>query len=153
MQCPIDQTPLSLRTVEGKSLHLCTQCNGHFLTADAIAELRANAAIQIHLHEKQSFRVSRRDGLSLLSPCHAVSMHTLFFRGVEIDVCPQCYAVWLDSDELQRVLQQVKFSKVEDLSGVAATKPEFETSVAKGDGLDVIEVIADLVEAVASFVD
>lgn len=153
LQCPIDHKELQQRENAGRDFYYCAQCHGHYVPAELFPEARAASAVQLHLQQKQAFSVLRRDGMTLSSPCHAKTMQTLFFRGVEIDVCPECLGLWLDEGELQKIKEQVSAAKKEDLSDIPSEKPTVVAGSTQPASYDALDAVVDVVDIFSWFAD
>ncbi len=153
MQCPIDRVELQQREISGRNVFSCAQCHGHYVPAELFPEARAASAVQLHLQQKQAFSVLRRDGLTLISPCHAKTMQTLFFRGIEIDVCPECLGLWLDDGELQKIKEQVSVAKKENLSDLPVEKPTVVAGSAQSASYDALDAVVEVVDIFSWFAD
>lgn len=110
--------------------------------------------MQLHSrHKAAHVEVLRSDGKTLDCPCHEQGMQTLFFKGVEIEVCPTCRGIWLDQVELQKISELAQTTKVEDLSGIPQEKARNVAGSDRSDGLDFSQGLAEFVVDIFRFID
>lgn len=113
MQCPIGHGDLTTREIFGVVVHECPACRGLFFEKGELEE--ATEAIEPDLdwvdfdiwkHQDQ-FQLSAatnrcpRDGAQMATAKYGEP-------AIEIDVCPQCHAVWLDKGEFEKVIQSLE---------------------------------------------
>jgi Zn-finger nucleic acid-binding protein len=154
MYCPIDGTTLTATSFGSKHLHRCNRCFGCFVAADTFAEVRAASAMQLHSrHRAEHVEVLRSDGKTLDCPCHKQGMQTIFFKGVEIEVCPTCRGIWLDQGELQKISELAQATKVEDLSGIPQEKARNVAGSDSSDSFDVFSGLAEFIVDIVKLVD
>ena len=92
--------PLSAPLRELRELE-CENCYGALLTAASVDRL-AGECLNLtpeQLHSLQTFVPQK----PLACPCCGEGMALLTLRGVPLDYCPGCIAVWFDDGELSRV--------------------------------------------------
>ena len=122
LRCPRSATHLSRLRIGGVDTDVCEDCGGVWLDRLELEKFDQSGsafgdALVAHLRQ---FPPALMDhSLRLRCPHHteAVMLRRDYSRDVpvEIDVCPQCGGVWLDSDELEQI-RQLKFTS----SGSAA---------------------------------
>jgi Zn-finger nucleic acid-binding protein len=94
LACPLDQTPLTYRTLGRFHLPQCATCSGLWLP-----QTLTGPAIGARVHipptfQRRTTRACPEDG-SLLVP--------LLLRNISVDVCALCGGIWLDAGEWERV--------------------------------------------------
>lgn len=102
-ECPVDWSPLKkekrqsfLRTVE---VDVCPKCQGVFLDEKEVAELTGSH----RLHELLSKYAGLHSNVQVLCPNCGGLMEAEDAGNVRVDVCLDCFGVWLDAGELERL--------------------------------------------------
>lgn len=101
MNCPRDGSPLDGSKLRGVPVDVCSYCNGIWLDASELSQLHG-------LPEDLTSAVPAPCPQPLTCPSCASAMERFYFsqeQRVEVDRCPSCGGVWLDTDELKAVLQ------------------------------------------------
>jgi len=119
MLCPADDTPLAASASNGYEVHRCPQCLGVAVAGNVLPAVRAYAALELHKQPDQPAHVRPcpRDGKM---------MKSLRFKGVSMDVCPECRGLWLEAGQLPRLLEVTRPAGPVDLGRLAAGKPLME---------------------------
>jgi uncharacterized protein len=109
MQCPACENPLTQMEAGGVSVDICKGgCGGiwfdnyEFQKFDEPHESAGQALLEINTKPGRPDTDPRR----LCQKCSGIPLSRHFMsvmRKVEIDECPQCGGVWLDSGELRRI--------------------------------------------------
>ncbi|MBI3926149.1 MAG: zf-TFIIB domain-containing protein [Armatimonadetes bacterium] len=103
MKCPRDGGALAPHTLKKVEMDYCSYCEGAWLDAGELARL--------HGLETDLLPGASLGGLPqnpLLCPRCEVGMsrgEVVGSERVELDICPQCHGIWLDTNELKTVLQ------------------------------------------------
>jgi ribosomal protein L31 len=93
LRCPRDAQMLVQYTYENKSLWRCDVCSGALVYSESVASN--------HLHP-----ITRRAqwDREIQCPSDSTKMHGFRYRNVTLDVCFSCHGVWLDGDEIKKIL-------------------------------------------------
>jgi len=76
-----------------------------------LREVRAFAALEMHKQQGVS-------AAALACPVDGQTTKALSYKGVALCACPQCYGLWLDAEQLTRLLALVAPPTVPDLSRI-----------------------------------
>jgi len=110
LKCPRNSTPLARLRVGGVDTDVCEDCGGLWLDRFELARFDHPAsafgeALTAHLDQFPSAVIDH--SVRLHCPRHpaAVMLRRVYSREVpvEIDECPDCGGVWLDTDELAQI--------------------------------------------------
>ena len=110
LRCPRSSTPLRPLRIGGVSTDICEDCGGIWLDRLELARFEDPSsafgdALVAHLSQFPPALVDH--SVRLQCPHHpdVVMLRRRFSTAipVEIDVCPHCGGVWLDSDELAQI--------------------------------------------------
>ena len=112
MLCPADDTPLAASASSGYEVHRCPQCLGVAVAGNVLPAVRAHAALELHKQPDQPAHVRPcpRDGKM---------MKSLRFKGVSMDVCPECRGLWLEAGKLPRLLDLAQVARPVNLGRLA----------------------------------
>ena len=104
--CPKDNTPLRKQKLGKFEGEVCPTCDGTWLRFDIVKGLYEST----YIHAPSKFYHDEKPDLDYISwdsEFHCPSDEALFrtykFRGVEIDICPLCKGLWLDTGEIERL--------------------------------------------------
>lgn len=109
MNCPKCQVALHKKTIQGIEVDECGQCEGLWLQRDELRQVKDKIDsdlnwmdFEIWKHPEKFKTKSER----IKCPHCGDSMHVLEYGDtkVEIDYCSQCESVWLDKNELQKII-------------------------------------------------
>ncbi len=159
MQCPLDETSLQSEVLGSRVIHRCAKCFGIFLPGTLFKEIKAAAVLEFH---KQELHVRPKLSAPTLSrincPNDSNAMKTLTFKGVEIEVCPICFSLWLDQGELGKITLQINISKEVNLSKIGANlgtigdhKIDLSDIDSIGDIFDLFSPIANMIGSISDF--
>lgn len=103
MKCPRDSTALSHEPFGIKAVVRCGKCAGVFVPARTVNELYGFARISSH-----HYATVGGEPKETRLPCPDDGRHMLQvrYKGIEIDVCPYCHGIWLDGDEVSKILRK-----------------------------------------------
>jgi Zn-finger nucleic acid-binding protein len=155
MYCPVDQSRLHEKLVEGLSSHRCQLCHGIFIPGDFFRQVKAQAALQVH---REIAGNTPNLNTPRLCPKRCSTMMLMHIKGIEIDVCPHCDGIWLDSGELEKMILQFGLPKkhvLEKLDNKLATIESMQLKPVKTrksnlDSVNAIDVI-DLASGLFNF--
>lgn len=110
MRCPRSSHPLTRLRVGGIDTDVCEECGGLWLDRIELARFQDRDSVfgdALVAHLKQ-FPPTLIDHTTRLNCPHHTSVVMLRRKfspevPVEIDECPQCGGIWLDSDELAQI--------------------------------------------------
>ena len=112
MNCPRCATTLVARTVGDVEIDECPSCHGRWLEAGSLRQLKDDADpdlvwmdVELWKHPER-FEVTTR---AISCPRCDVPLAAVEYgdTGVTVDFCPQCRGVWLDEDELGRIIHRL----------------------------------------------
>jgi len=102
-ECPQDWTPL--RKEMRRSFHhnaevdVCPKCQGLFLDKKEVEALTGSHS----LHELLTKYTGLNSDVQILCPNCGGLMESMDAGNVRVDVCLDCFGVWLDAGELERL--------------------------------------------------
>lgn len=152
MRCPIDHSDLYEKTFSDALTHRCASCHGVFLPGKLFRDVMAQAAMRAHqVANSKTTEVSKHQRFC---PANCRAMMTLTVKGIEIEVCPGCMGIWLDSGELEKMILQYGMPGKQALDKIGVSlgevKQQSNKDTNKGnlaenvDVFDVVEIAADL---------
>ena len=143
-RCPRDGQLLDRHAVDDLHYLACAQCHGLWVPNDqlyAIA-LRVSGGAPAPRSRQRRPPESIREGTARCLCAGGPLMTNLQAKGVSLDHCLACGAVWLDGGEFQRVLQH--YTGI--ASARAAEGPGIWSNI--GDGLAVLEPLEPIGELI-----
>ena len=149
MLCPVDDSQLKVGSSRGHQIYHCRQCLGGLLNGNALREVRAYAALE--LHKQQGEATSVRP-----CPTDGKAMRSLEYKGVAMRVCPQCFGLWLDAAQLSRLLELASPPTQANLSKIGQSLTTMPRSSAPGRLEElghIVEFSAGIFKAIGKFVD
>ncbi len=138
VNCPHDRVPMVPRERHGLSVHACNWCRSLWLPAPSWVELCRLARlppVSFHTEGKSAVHPQRT-----CPGCVGLPLLIRHVRTIEVDVCSLCGGVWLDHDEIQRLLGLPVLGKVD-----LRPAPRIDQSYGKRqDGFDTIGTTGEL---------
>ncbi len=102
-ECPKDWTPLKKETrkafLRDVEVDVCPKCQGIFLDKNEIEPLTGSH----RLHEILSKYTGLNSDVQILCPNCGGLMESEDAGNVRVDVCLDCFGVWMDAGELERL--------------------------------------------------
>jgi len=149
MHCALDRSTLNPQPISAHVAHRCEACSGTFVPGDFFREIRAKAALEIHNSKSKGIKASVQQQSRVNCPNDENPMMSLWFKGIEIDVCSKCFGVWLDRGEYEKLVAFLGLPQKPDLLKAGAhlgTLPASNTTqIGDISGLgDVIELVTDI---------
>lgn len=95
MKCPRDKAAMIFSDDGKRMANRCAECSGLLLGAEEVGKALGDGSA--------AKRVRALPEGSLACPYDSARMRTLVHREVEIDLCPECGAMWLDAGELEKL--------------------------------------------------
>jgi len=96
MKCPRDKAAMMF-TDDGKRMaNRCPDCSGLLLGAEEVGTALGDGSAA-------AARIASLPQGKLACPHDGTAMRTLVHQDVEIDLCPDCGALWLDAGELEKL--------------------------------------------------
>lgn len=102
MKCPRDRAVLAFADDGRHMRNKCPDCRGILLGDDEIGEALGNRAGNAPA-VLDAERVAALAPSGLKCPRDEQPMRRFEHRGVELDLCPECRALWLDAGELEKI--------------------------------------------------
>lgn len=112
MNCPRCCTPLHTRSIDGVEIDECRSCQGIWLDAERLRLLKDKSDPDLQWMDFElwdhadRFRIAEKP---VLCPTCAIPLVAIDYgdTGVTIDYCTGCRGVWLDADELGRIIDHL----------------------------------------------
>lgn len=144
MYCPVDQTKLQVKILKTTTTHRCDVCHGVFIPGEFFREVKAQAALLAH-------RGVTENALNLNAPQRAcpdqcTTMMAFTIKGIDIDVCPHCDGIWLDSGELDRMILQYGLPKKNDLEKLNANLVTLDQPKKQQSNFDAADAVVDVID-------
>lgn len=160
MRCPIDHSDLYEKTFSDALTHRCGSCHGVFLPGKLFRDVMAQAAM--HAHHEAKPKNTAVNKYQRFCPAKCSAMMTLTVREIEIEVCPDCMGIWLDSGELEKMILQYGLPGKQALDKIGANLGEVKQQVhssansgankgGSSDNLDVFDVVEIAVDMLNIF--
>ena len=100
MKCPRDAQALVF-VDDGRHMRdRCPRCEGVLLDRDEVASALGRGAGKAVL---SAGRLANLPDSGLACPRDGAAMRRVLHREVEVDICPECNALWLDPGELDKI--------------------------------------------------
>ena len=96
MKCPRDRTVLTFTESGRFPCNRCSACQGMLLGADEVAAALGGRV-------PATGRIAALPESGVACPRDASTLRRLEHNGVELDLCAECGALWLDSGELDKI--------------------------------------------------
>jgi Zn-finger nucleic acid-binding protein len=115
MNCPRCRTALAARSIEGIEIDECRACQGIWFDADELRRVKDVTDPDLKWMDVDLWQHPDRFGASdtqTVCPKCAAPLATVGYEGtdVEIDLCPACRGIWLDSGELEKIIDDLAHS-------------------------------------------
>ncbi|MBN1782160.1 zf-TFIIB domain-containing protein [bacterium] len=113
MHCPKCEGPLVHKTVEGTRVHECPECEGIWFGKDELKKVRDHADSDLKWMDFEILKHSDRfkaKAHKYECPGCGMPMQVIDYdqTKVQIDFCEQCQGIWLDKNELQRIIRALE---------------------------------------------
>ncbi|MCH8910217.1 MAG: zf-TFIIB domain-containing protein [Chloroflexi bacterium] len=120
LTCPIDQTTLVESKTSGEISSKCSECEGVWLTFDALVSLEDRAASEDMVKGQRQYG---KHAVDHLCPHCGEQMTRFRYRGynLEIEACPSDAGFWLDKSE-DREIRDVMKRRTANLSRSASAE-------------------------------
>ena len=113
MKCPRDRSVLVFTDEGPHSRNKCRQCGGFLVSKEEVLAVLAGKA-------PEAAKLAALPESGVACPRDDSRLRRIEHQGVEVDVCLECYSVWLDAGELEKILAQGKKAKRAKAGAVAA---------------------------------
>jgi len=107
MQCPIDN--IKLTDNEDKvAFHFCEKCHGMFFTRDELLKCLQAGDVQpqTNVAPETGYDVTQMVVKRHCPACTSTTMVDKILDDIAIDICPSCKGIWLDANELQKIISR-----------------------------------------------
>ena len=97
----------------------CPSCEGLWLGRESMGIVRAKSGLELPADASADWNVLGpwKDS-SLSCPDDSITLRTVNFKGVEVEICPSCTGLWLDKGEWkQLVSSRLKGAKTAAVAG------------------------------------
>lgn len=110
MKCPIEKSDLNDHTEAGAAFHYCGECHGMFFTKEQLLSCLRGGQLSAEFsgEPKVSYDVTQMVVERCCPQCQSTTMVDKILDDVAIDICPECKGVWLDSGELDKIIERHK---------------------------------------------
>jgi Zn-finger nucleic acid-binding protein len=113
MKCPRDRSILVFTDEGTHARNRCRQCQGFLVSKEEVLAVIGGKA-----PEAAKLQALPESGVAC--PRDGSSMRRVEHQGVEADLCLECYSVWLDAGELDKVVAQGRKAKRAGAGAAAA---------------------------------
>ncbi len=103
-RCPRDGAILGAIAVFEGQVHRCAECQGLWITKAGLQTLSKSLRLDVpELFGGAAWPVASLPDSRLTCPDDAAALAATHWREVEIDICPKCFGIWFDRDELDKL--------------------------------------------------
>lgn len=113
MKCPRDRSVLVFTDEGLHPRNKCRQCNGFLVSKEEVLAVLAGKV-------PEAARLAALPESDAACPRDNSTLRRIEHNGVEVDVCLQCYSVWLDAGEFDKIVAQGRKAKRAKAGAVAA---------------------------------
>ena len=159
MLCPVEKSTLRSHEEGSTQIFICETCQGFWFSREQLANFLKAGVTPNFPATKAVFTSANGSADQRHCPCcENKELIPRFVDGIEIDVCPQCCGIWLDSGELDLVIARYRESPKQRLAEMGfetVADPELLSDVAEiiGDASGATaEVASDAASALLSFI-
>ena len=104
MKCPRDRSVLVFTDQGSHPRNKCPKCSGLLVSKEEVLAILEGKA-------PEPARLAALPESGLACPRDGANLRRIDHQGVEVDVCLECYSVWLDSGELEKIVALRKKGK------------------------------------------
>ena len=104
MKCPRDRSVLVFTDEGLHPRNKCRKCNGFLVSKEEVLAVLAGKA-------PPAEKLAALPESDAACPRDNSTMRRIEHNGVEVEVCLECYSVWLDAGEFEKILEQAKKAK------------------------------------------
>ena len=104
MKCPHDRSVLVFTDQGEHSRNKCPTCSGILVSKEEVLAILEGKA-------PEAARLAALPESGLACPRDGSTMRRIDHQGVEVDVCLECYSVWLDAGEMEKIVALRKKGK------------------------------------------
>ena len=97
MKCPRDGSVLAFGEERGHLCNRCATCQGLMLDDEEMGKALGAR------HRPGAERLAGLPASGLACPQDGREMRRLVHQDIELDICPQCQALWLDAGEIEKI--------------------------------------------------
>jgi Zn-finger nucleic acid-binding protein len=145
MKCPRDNAAMIFTDDGRHTSNRCGRCSGLLLDAEAVAGAMGEGRGSL---SPERIRALPEGGLAC--PRDGAAMRALVHKEVELDLCPDCGALWLDAGELDKIGARKASRKA--LAGAALAAAGGAAAVAAAAPGAGSSIVRDLASGVGEFV-
>ena len=113
MKCPRDRSVLVFTDQGSHPRNKCPKCSGLLVSKEEVLAILDGKA-------PEPARLAALPESGLACPRDGATLRRIDHQGVEVDVCLECYSVWLDPGELEKIFALRKKGKKSAGRAVAA---------------------------------
>ena len=118
MNCPHCNVYMDLVDINGFDMHWCFKCDGLWVGYDLFEKILTRSSL---LYKENNFqeRLNQQEIISSENSCPECKDAKLFQFNIDnvlVDQCPQCYGLYFDKGELNKLAPNVKREDKEDLN-------------------------------------
>lgn len=109
MNCPRDGSELEYQGFWKYPRHVCARCRGVFVAERDVTESAGHRSGR-PFADAAGVKLDNLEESAIRCPADATTLRVARYHDAEVDVCPQCKAVWLDSGELEKIAERARTS-------------------------------------------
>jgi Zn-finger nucleic acid-binding protein len=121
--CPADGAALRDTRSDSHDCAVCDKCHGLWLSEAFLKKCLRVRHDPTPQRPSQPLR-SARDLKRFCPDCRTLRLLAIPKNGIETDICPRCFGVWLDGGELQQIIAKAS-EQARRVGSLQATSPGF----------------------------
>ena len=143
MLCPADKSILQTHDGGGPQIHFCELCHGIWLDREQLVRMVRNPTGTVVPSKPTAPVRLPASGARACPDCAGSVLTARIVDGVEIDVCPRCHGIWLDSGELDLIV--ARYRRKQRSAAVANNGSDILADIATDPGFlwDMIETLSE----------
>lgn len=115
MKCPRCNVNLIEEQLESIKYHKCDDCEGLWMFKSDL-----NLYLDKDINQIDESRIEFKKSSKIECPsCLEANVELIKYKEVEIDLCKKCEGVWLDKNELGKLMKDVSFESKKNNDGIS----------------------------------
>lgn len=114
MKCPKCDGNLESKTFKKVKIEECSKCNGMWFERDELKNAKDSTDedlrwLDFDIFEEKENKYSKKES-DRVCPRDEAKLETLTYSDskINIDVCPDCHGIWLDSGEFEKIINYLE---------------------------------------------